>query len=107
MDEVATIAQGLTEAQRLDREDAERWRAFISSDRFYVMGWAGFTNDPESPEVKPDHDPKDWLHFTLNVWDQHPAGDDRQGRHGRALLLAYVEHRRLALRTHLQGEKKS
>lgn len=72
--------------------DAERYRAFMSSDRFYVMGWAGFTNDPESPTVKPDHNPADWLHFTLNVWDKHPAGGDRQGRHGRALLNSYIDH---------------
>lgn len=72
--------------------DAERYRAFMSSERFYVMGWAGFTNDPERPTVKPDHNPADWLHFTLNVWDKHPAGDDRQGRHGRALLTAYIDH---------------
>lgn len=76
------------------RADAERWRAFISSERFYVMGAAGFTWEP--PAVDPDRDKDNWLHFTLNVWDKHPAGDDAQGRHGRALLLAYVEHLRTA-----------
>jgi hypothetical protein len=83
----------------VSKDDAERWQAFFSSDRFYVMGWSGFDCDayPEA-KVSDVHDPvKDWLHFTLNVWDQHPAGNDKQGTHGRNLLLAYVEYRRKLL----------
>jgi hypothetical protein len=81
-----------------DKADAERWRAFFSSERFYVMGWTGFTTDAEKPEVNPKRDPRNWLHFTLNIWDKYPSNgrDDRQGRHGRAMLLAYVEHLRAA-----------
>jgi len=77
-----------------DREDAERWRALISSDRFKMMGAAGFIHEADgSVRVNPDSD-YGWLHFGLEVWDRHPAGDDAQGRHGRNLLMAYVEHRR-------------
>ena len=67
-----------------------------------MLGWAGFTGG-DDPQVEPGHDPsKNWLHFTLNVWDNHPAGNDRQGTHGRKLLLAYVEH--LRARAALGGE---
>lgn len=72
--------------------DAERWRAFISSARFTVMGAAGFRWEDAS--IDPDRDPDNWLHFTLNIWDKHQAGDDAQGKHGRAMLMAYVEHLR-------------
>jgi len=77
------------------REDAERWQAFISSERFYVMGSAGF--DWENAKVREPRDESNWLHFTLNVWDRHPAGNDAQGTQGRAMLLSYVDYLRKAL----------
>ncbi|MBH0113220.1 hypothetical protein I5E68_09705 [Novosphingobium sp. YJ-S2-02] len=73
-------------------EDAERWRVFFGSERFYVMGAAGF--DWENACVREPRNPNEWLHFTLNIWDIHPAGDDAQGVQGRAMLLAYVDHLR-------------
>lgn len=75
------------------RRDAERWRAFISSQRFKMMGSSGFVQDNDGRIVPA----KEHLHFGLEVWNIHPEGDDPQGQNGRALLLAYVEelvHRR-------------
>lgn len=82
------------------RADAERWRAFSSSARFKMIGSANFDHSAY-PEVtvKADRDPREWLHFGLEVWDKHPAGEDQQGEHGRHLLNTYVEHRRAELAT--------
>lgn len=86
--------------------DAQRWRAFISSARFKMIGSANFDHSayPEV-SVKADRDPRDWLHFGLEVWDKHRGGDDEQGRHGRNLLMAYVDHRvAAALSAQKEGE---
>lgn len=79
-----TTAQAETAALRAEverlREDAERWRAFFGSERFYVMGGAGF--DWDKAAVREPRDETNWLHFTLNVWDRHPAGNDERGCRG-------------------------
>jgi hypothetical protein len=90
----AELVEARAEVERL-RPDAERWQAFYGSERFSVMGAAGF--DWDKAAVKEPRDETNWLHFTLNIWDQHPAGDDEQGQQGRAMLLSYVEYLRQAL----------
>lgn len=91
-----TTAQAEADALRAEvealRVDAERWRAFYGSERFYVMGAAGFDWDRSS--VWEPRDETNWLHFTLNVWDRHPAHGDEQDVQGRAMLLSYVDHLR-------------
>lgn len=90
----AREVEGLrAEVARL-REDAERWQALLSSARFKMIGSAGFIHNKDgSVSINPDND-YGWLHFGIEVWDNHPAGNDAQGIHGRNLLLAYVDHRR-------------
>lgn len=97
---IAVLAPVLAAAEPVEdhlRQDAERWQAFISSARFTVMGAAGFTWEP--PSIDPKRDLTNGLHFTLNIWDKHPAGGDQQGQHGRAMLMAYVDHRRAAAKS--------
>jgi len=96
--DLASMYMELLRIRERDLADAQRWRAFESSARFKMMGSANFDHSayPEV-SVKPDVDPRDWLHFGLEVWDKHPSVEDEQGKHGRNLLMAYVEHRRALL----------
>lgn len=75
--------------------DAERYRAFMATARFKWFGSANIDhgNYPhDKPKIVEDIAPGDWVHFGLEVWDRHPAGDDNQAKHGRALLNAYVDY---------------
>ncbi len=75
--------------------DAKRWRAFYSSARFKMIGSANIDHGDyphDKPTIRPGIHAADWIHFGLEVWDNHPAGDDPQGVHGRALLDTYVDH---------------
>lgn len=85
------------EIQALVR-DAELWRSLMSSARFKMLGSSGFDlSDPPNVKIKDDHDPDEWLHFGLEVWDKYRNGGDPQGQQGRSLLLTYATHRRKEL----------
>lgn len=68
------------------RADAARWSALMSSERVTAMGWSGFDTRTDEPKA---HDP--YLHVTLNFWNKHPPETGWQGKHGRKMLLAYVD----------------
>jgi hypothetical protein len=64
-----------------DREDAERWRAFINSDRFSVLGTGG-----KGPT----------MHIGLEIWGRHPKNPRVQENtmNARKLLTKYADDRR-------------
>jgi len=73
----------VTEYNRLVR-DAKRWRAFLSSARIRLWGWAGFEgqegHDPDSPH----------RHFGGEFWTTHPATTSNPEQ-TRGVLEGYVD----------------
>jgi hypothetical protein len=94
--DIARRADPLTESElaelRAMARDAERYRAFMSSARFKMMGVAGFIFHSDGTISINKESDYGWHHLGLEIWDRHPAGDDAQGKHGRALLTCYIDH---------------
>ena len=73
------------------QQDAERWRALMSSDRIRMMGAAGFNYASDgSVTVLDAH----YQHMGVEVWNRHQGGGDTEDTRGRKVLLAYVDHQR-------------
>jgi len=79
--------------------DAHRWRALMSSQRFKLMGSAGFdyqkideANDRTFANLRAIPE-KEHLHFGIEVWNIHAAHNDPRypDRFERELLTAYVD----------------
>lgn len=83
-------------------EDAERWRALMSSQRLHFMGSAGFDFVRDDPESRKTADIKEvvcrapGLHFGMEFWDVHSAYKDPQfpDEFERKLMIAYVDELR-------------
>lgn len=69
-------------------EDAERWRALMSSERIRVMGGSGFKYDTFPPTPAAEH-----LHIGVEFWNKHPTANDPNypQEHCRAWFKAYVD----------------
>lgn len=84
------------------REPAERWDALWSSQRIRMMGSAGFDYTGEGGNDVSVRKPQEgWLHFGMEVWDQHPASEEGYPQtRCRNLLITYVDHIRAAPKPH-------
>lgn len=84
--------------------DAERWRAFMSSQRFHLMGTSGFVYD-RVDRVDPDDKsnslkdriprarPEGQMLIGMEFWNEHPAHNDPRypDTFERLFLVAYVD----------------
>lgn len=74
------------------REDAERWRALMASQRIRVMGSAGF--HWRKPGEKIGVRPGDYMHIGVEFWNvheaAHPSAEFPQ-EHSRELLTFYAD----------------
>lgn len=97
-DPADTRTQGDEDATSLN-QDAARWRALMSSQRFKLMGSAGFEYEKideagertfDNLRAVPD---KQHLHFGIEVWNTHAAYQDPRypDRFERELLTTYVD----------------
>jgi zona occludens toxin (predicted ATPase) len=73
IDEAVRVIEAHESAQR----DADRWRAFIGSDRVRVWGWA---------EHGTAH-----MHFGAEFWITHPAIESLTRERNRELLTTYAD----------------
>ncbi len=100
---IMSIVTGIEPVASPDKEDAERWRALMSSQRLHFMGSAGFDN--KRPEDDPDTDllqkltpvprPNTYMHFGMEFWSEHPVNkkkfpDDFE----RKFMVTYVDEMR-------------
>jgi hypothetical protein len=85
------------------REDAERWRALMSSQRMHMMGSFGFDYVFDPPDSKKTADlvdvvPRagDHMHFGIEFWSEHSAYGDPAWPDDfpRKVLTTYVDEMR-------------
>ena len=85
----------VAEVERL-REDAERWRALIASQRIRVMGSAGLYRDGDRHKKRSGGR----MHLGVELWNvhdaPHPSAEFPQER-SREMLIFYVDQIRAAL----------
>lgn len=105
-------------ALREKEEDAERWRALMSSQRMHMMGSFGFDYVFDPPDSKKTADlvdviPRhgDHMHFGIEFWSEHSAFGDPAWPDTlpRKLLTTYVDElraRSLSSGQHVSGSRE-
>jgi hypothetical protein len=92
---IVTRVQAAEIVNRIQLEDAQRFRALLRCGRIRMFGVANV--DSENGEFK---DPNDWVHFGAEFWSIYPQGtlkEDPENKHdlnrwGNLALMALADH---------------
>ena len=89
-------------AEAAAEQDAKRWRAFLSTVRFRLFGWANIAYDKETRRATARERSDNWMHMGMEIWDTYPIDPKIHGpdaitkmrddsQFARSLLTVYAD----------------